>query len=545
MAFSSQGAVHRATVTGRRGWGASAHPLASLAGLRILMLGGNAVDAAVATAAALNVVEPYMSGIGGVGYMHIYRARARERRILDYVGLTPKAADIALYDGEGKRDRGPLSPLVPGACGGWLEALRRGGTMDAATVFAPAVEYAEQGFALTVKNHEFFALSAPDLRRFSPAAAAYLRDGRVPEPGQVLVQADLARTFRQVAEGGEEFFYRGGFAEDLVRHLEEAGGLLTKEDLAEFQPTWVDPVHVEYRGHQVFAPPPPCQAVQILETLNIMEGFDVRGMGHNAVDTLHCFIETTKLAMADRAEYAAIDDPPTAGLLAKEYAASRRALITDRAQHTGGERYTRVKREGEVKAGDPHAWMRTECTTHFDVVDAEGNAAAVTQSLGSGFGAAMVVPGTGVALNNFMRWFDLEPGSPNAIGPSKKNECCLSPIQVWDEDGLRLLIGTPGSYGILQTTPQMIMNVVDHRMNVQAAIEAPRLMSGRSGRAVDVETRISPEVLAALEEKGHQFHPLGDWSPYVGGAQGIMIDPETGSLMGGADPRRDGYALGW
>ena len=157
----------------------------------------------------------------------------------------------------------------------------------------------------------------------------------------------------------------------------------------------------------------------------------------------------------------------------------------------------------------------------------------------------MVVPGTGVALNNFMRWFDLEPASPNAIGPSKKNECCLSPAQVWDEHGLRLLIGTPGSYGILQTTPQMIMNVVDHQMNVQAAIEAPRLKIGAPGCQVDVETRIPAGVLAGLEERGHRLNRLGEWSFAVGGGQGIMVDPETGSFMGGADPRRDGYALGW
>ena len=544
MAFSTRGTVHRSTVTGRRGMIASAHPLASLAGLRILMQGGNAIDAAVATAAALNVVEPYMSGIGGVGYMHIYSARDKEHKILDYVGLTPQATDIALYSAA-EQDRGPLSPLVPGACGGWLEALRRYGSMDAAAVFAPAVEQAEQGFALTVKNHEFFAASAPDLRRFPSAAATYLIDGRAPEPGQVLVQADLARTFRQIAEAGAEFFYRGEFAESLAGYMEETGGLLTKEDLAGFQPVWLDPIHVDYRGHKVFTPPPPCQAVQYLETLNIMEGFDVRAMGHNSVDTLHRFIETTKLAMADRAEYAAIAAPPTAGLISREYAAVRRGLIGEKAQYTGGERYTAAKSEEELLAGNPYGWMKEECTTHFDAIDAEGNAVAITQSLGSGFGAAMVVPDSGVALNNFMRWFDLEPQSPNAIGPAKKNEMCVSPTQIWDKEGLRLLIGTPGSYGILQTTPQMIMNVVDHQMNIQAAIEAPRLKSGSPGYLVDVETRIPAEVLAGLERMGHRFNLLGDWSPSVGGGQGIAVDPETGSFMGGADPRRDGYALGW
>lgn len=523
---------------------ASGHPLASLAGLRVLMQGGNAIDAAVATAAALNVVEPYMSGIGGVGYMHIYSAREREHKVLDYVGLTPAATDIALYDAD-KRDRGPLSHLVPGACGGWLAAVARYGNLSPAEVFAPAIEYAEQGFALTVKNAEFFAGSDADLRRFGEGAKTYLPPSGPSFAGQILVQGDLADTFRQVAEGGAEVFYRGALGERIVRSVQESGGVLSREDMHNFQAVWLDPVEIVYRGYRIFAPAPPCQAVQYLQTLKIMEGFDVADMGHNTVETLHRFIETTKLCMADRAEYAAIAHPPTAGLLSDDYAATRRAQIGDRAQYTGGERYTAQKVDGEVLAGQPPGWMKDECTTHFDAIDDEGNAVACTQSLGSGFGSAMVVPGTGIALNNFMRWFDLEPSSPNAIGPAKKNEMCLSPAQVWDGEGLRLLIGTPGGHGILQTTPQMIMNVLDHGMNVQAAIEAARVKTGQPGYVVNAEARIAPEVFAELEKRGHQFDYLGDFSPAVGGGQGIMVDPASGAFMGGADPRRDGYALGW
>ncbi|NKB66039.1 MAG: gamma-glutamyltransferase [Candidatus Latescibacteria bacterium] len=546
MAFSPHGLTHRPTVTGRRGMIASAHPLASVAGLRILTQGGNAIDAAVATAAALNVVEPYMSGIGGVGYMHIYSADRKEHKIVDYVGLTPQNTDLAMYSDGSAKDRGPLSPLVPGACGGWLAALERYGRMDAATVFAPAIEYAEQGFAVTVKNNQFMASSRDDLRKYPSSAAAYLLGGETPLPGQVMRQPDLGRTFRRVAEEGPELFYKGDIARSIADYMAATGGLITLDDLANFEVAWHDPAYTDYRGYRVFAPPLPCQAVQYLEILNIMEGFDVGAMGHNTAATLHRFIEADKLATADRAEYAAIDKPPTSGLLSKEYAAQRRALIGDKAQPTGGDLFTANKQENEVVAGDPYAWLKSECTTHFDTIDDQGNAVAVTQSLGSGFGSAMVVPETGVALNNFMRWFDLEPTSPNAIGPGKKNEMCVSPAQVWDDNGLRLLIGTPGSYGILQTTPQMIMNVIDHQMNVQAAIEAPRVkLSGNAGYSIDAETRIAPEVLAELEAMGHRINPLGDWSAGVGGGQGIMVDPETGSFMGGADPRRDGYALGW
>ena len=337
MAFSSKGTTHRSTATGRRGMIASAHPLASLAGMRILMEGGNAIDAAIATAAALNVVEPYMSGIGGVGYLHIYSAREKEHKIVDYVGLTPRAATLSLYDSDDKQGFGPLTPLVPGACGGWLAALGRYGSMDAARVFAPAIEYAEQGYALTVKNAFFYAGAAANLRRFKTGADIYLLDGAAPEPGEVVVQKALAETFRQVAAEGADVFYKGAIADRMVRYMEETGGLITKEDLADFAPAFVDPVSINYRGYEVFAPPPPCQAVQYLETLAIMEGFDVAGLGHNTTETLHRFIETTKLAMADRIAYTAIDDPPTAGLLSKEYAAERRALIGDKAQFTAGE----------------------------------------------------------------------------------------------------------------------------------------------------------------------------------------------------------------
>ena len=523
---------------------ASAHPLASLAGIRILMDGGNAIDGAIATAAALNVVEPYMSGIGGVGYMHIFSAGKKEQKVLDYIGLTPAAAELSLYSEESDQDRGPLAPIIPGACAGWLEALTRYGTMDAGTVFAPAIELAEQGYPLTVKNSAFFEPAAESLRKYSSMSARYLIDGRVPKPGEIVTQPELALTFRAVAESGPDVFYQGSIAERIVAHIKSIGGLITAEDLSGFAPVWQDPASIDYRGYRVCAPPPPCQAVQFLETLNIMEGFEVGELGHNTVETLHRFFEAAKLSIADRAEFTAIDEPPTAGLLSKEFAAERRSLIGERARPSGGDLFTPTKMPDEVLAGDPYAFLQTECTTHFDTIDADGNAVACTQSLGSGFGSAVVVPDTGIALNNFLRWFDREPTSPNAIGPSKKIEMCVSPVQIWDGQGLRLLIGTPGSYGILQTTPQMIINVLDHDMNVQAAIEAPRAKTER-GFQVSAEDRIGDEVFTQLERRGHQIARLGDWSAAVGGGQGIMIDPDSGAFMGGADPRRDGYAMGW
>ena len=545
MAFSARGIVHRSTVTGKRGMIASAHPLASVAGLRILIDGGNAVDAAVAVAAALNVVEPYMSGLGGDGYMHIYSAREGEHKVLDYMGRAPYAATFEEVGESSSRERGPRSPIIPGACGGWLAALERYGTMDAAAVFQPAIEYAEQGFPLTVKNAYFTEFSVPEMLKYPSTTANYLPHGRAPLAGELMTQPDLANSMRAIAEGGAEVFYRGEIADKLVRYMEENGGLITRRDLADFAVEWQEPVSVTYRGYRVFGPPPPCQAVQYLETLNIMEGFDVAAMGHNSAATLHRFIEAAKLAQADRAEYAGVDDPPTSGLLSKEFAARRRAEIGAQARPSGGERFTSDKMAGEVLAGDPREWMRSECTTHFSVADASGNAVGVTQSLGAGYGSAVVVPGTGIALNNFLYWMDSDPQSPNAVGPGRKLEMCMSPAQVWDDQGLRFLIGTPGSYGILQTTPQMIMNVIDHGMNIQAAIEAPRVKATAPGTLVDVEARIGEDVLLELTLKGHRLNRLGPWAADVGGGQGIMVDSESGGFMGGADPRRDGYALGW
>jgi len=522
----------------------SAHPLASLAGLRMLMDGGNAVDAAVATAAALNVVEPFMSGLGGAGFMHIHSARDQTQKVLDYMGLAPKAATLDKFDNEEHRLRGPLPTLVPGACGGWLEALAQYGTMDASTVFGAAIEYAESGFAVTVKGHEFISSAVADLHKHSGPDVSYLIDGKAPRPGEIIVQKDLATTLRRLAEGGRGLFYEGEIGERIVAHLQSLGGLLTREDLGAFRPTWQDPISTTYRGYTICGPRPPCQSAQYLLQLNILEAYDLIDMGHNTEQTLHLFLESAKLAVADRAAYTGIQDPPIEGLLSKPYAASRRKQIGARAGSSGGESFNPRLDEGQVHRGDPTAWMKTECTTHFDVIDAAGNAVAVTQSLGAGFGSAVVVPGTGIALNNLGRWFDFHEDSPNVIGPSTKIEMPRSPVQIWDAGGLRMLVGTPGSYGILQTTPQMIMNVLDHGMNMQAAIEAPRVKTAQ-GATADVETRIPAHVLAGLEKRGHELNRIGDWSAGVGGGQGIWVDPESGAFMGGADPRRDGYAIGW
>lgn len=510
----------------------------------MLQQGGNAVDAAVAVAAALNVVEPYMSGAGGVGYMTIRVPGQGQPVVLDYIGRAPAAATPDRFAEEGSKDDGIRSPLVPGALGGWLAALDRYGALDRATVFAPAIDYAEQGFPFTLKNHAFTEGNRERLLQWPDSARTYLHNGRTPAPGAILRQPDLARTFRLVVEGGAESFYRGPIAAEIARFSQAHGGLLTEEDLATYTPTWQEPIATNYRGYTVFCPPPPCSGMQYLITLNLVEGFDLAAMGQNSADAIHHLAEAMKLAVADRTTYAADPSAPMAALLSKEYAASRRQLIDPlRAGYSGGERFTAHKQPGEILPGSFQSIMR-ESTTHFATADADGWAVSCTQTLGGGFGSGVVHGATGLALNNFAHWFDLDPASPNVIAPHKKVEMCLAPSQIWHGDDLFLTVGTPGSFGIMQTTPQMMLNILDFGFSIQAAIEAPRFRT-MTGYALPIEGRVDADVVAALRQRGHEVQVLEAWTPFVGGGQGIMVDPDSGAFWAGADPRRDGYALAY
>ena len=540
MAFSAHGVTHRPTVTGTRGMVACAHPQAALSGARMLLEGGNAFDAAVAVAAALNVVEPYMSGIAGVGYAIVYDAKNGHRRVLDYCGRTPYQARAELFDSPADKDAGPRSCLTPGACGGWLELLERYGTMTPADVFAPAIDLAENGYAVTVRNSQSMSSGG---RLNDKGERVILSRGRGPLPGEILVQKDLARTFRRVAEGGAEAFYRGDLAREMAEYIQGAGGWLSARDLADFEPEWGDPLVTTYRGYEVFCPPPPSAGFQILETINMLEGYDLAEMEHHSEQALHLFIEAVKLGNSDRIEYAAAPQAPIEGLLAKGYAEERRKLIGNRAGVHRGEWYPLTKLPGEIEPGDPKAWLN-ECTTHFDVVDGDGNAVAITQSLGSGFGSGVMMGDTGMFLNNFIRWGDLVPNSPNCIAPHKKVDMCLSPMLVFRDGALFSALGTPGSWGIQQTSVQFLTNVLDYGMNIQAAIEAPRFRIETAGTQVSIERRVPKSIRRALKARGHDVKLLPDYSAVCGGAQGIVVDAESGALMGGADPRRDGYAIG-
>ncbi|HXH84239.1 MAG TPA: gamma-glutamyltransferase, partial [Candidatus Tectomicrobia bacterium] len=394
---------------------------------------------------------------------------------------------------------------------------------------------------LTFRSAQFVAAARATLERSAEARRLYWRDGG-PRAGAVVTYPDLARTFRQVAEGGAAAFYRGPVGIALARAVQAAGGWLDEDDLAAFRPVWREPVSIRYRECDIVSVPPPFSAFQMLETLNVLEAFDLRAWGHNSVDYLHHLIEAVKLASADRLAYAYVDGVPIAGLLSKAYAASQRARIDPgRAAVSEGERHARERLPGQIAEGHP-AKFENEQTTHFACADAEGTVVSVTQTLGVPFGSGFAVPGTGIVLNNLLKWTDRDPASPNALRPGRRAGTMMSPTQVFRDGRFALSIGTPGSYGILQTQPQMLLNVLEFGFDVQEAIEAPRVRVYRD-RLVDVEGRVPDDVRAALAARGHQINVIDDWSWVVGGGQGIARDPESGALMAGADPRRDGYAL--
>ena len=541
MTWYNYGATTRPIATGARGMVTSAHPLASLAGVRILLAGGNAIDAAVAVAAALNVVEPYMSGLGGDGYMLVHIARDNRLHALDYVGRSAHAATRAAFADEGEKEVGPKALLVPGAPGGWLAAHARFGSLPLDRIFAPAIEYAEGGVPLTVKGATFYGMGKDKLDQ--TALATFFPNGRPPVAGEIIRQPNLAATYRALAGGGADEFYRGALGERLVGAIRQAGGLLTDRDFADFTPEWQEPVGTTYRGYAIRTAPPPCSGFQYLASLNLLEGYDLAAAGQNSAAAVHLGVEAFKLAIADRIVYTTDPQIPLAGLLSKGYAARRRNEI--RPAFVGlseGERYGGKPGPEFVQAGVPRHDDH-ENTTHFDVVDAEGNAVSVTQSLGAPFGSGVMAGDTGIMLNNLSYWFDFEEDSPNAMGPHKKIEMCMAPAAVYGPDGqLFMAIGTPGSFGILQTTPQMIANVLDHGYNIQAAIEAPRFRVF-AGTELHLEGRFPEDVRNDLIALGHGVNVLEDWSWSVGGGHGILIDPDTGARYGGADPRRDGVAL--
>ena len=535
----------RPVAVGTNGMVTSAHPLASLAGVRILAEGGNAFDAAVATAATLGVVEPYMSGVGGIGVALAYVAGENRVRALDFSGRAPRAAEPSRFTDETK-ETGILAPLVPGNVAGWLTLHEAYGRLDRARLFQAAIGYAQDGIPVTDLNSHYMTQAAPRLSRFPSASIILDAAGRAPRPGSRLKVPQLAETMRQIAEHGAETFYRGDLAQRIVNGNQEMGGLYALEDLAEYEARWQEPIGITYRGYQIFTTPPNSTGFQILHTLKMMEGFDSTDLVYQHPDTIHLTMEAVKLCVTDRIKYGGDPDHvriPVKGLLSDEYAVRQRPRIDRQAAaFVPGEHYARRVPTGSLAPGSPEDF-EGGMTTHFAAADGDGNVVSITQTLGGVFGSAVAVGDTGIFLNNMCYWFDLEEGSPNRIGPGKRVDFVVAPTQTFKDGRLFLSLGTPGSWGILQTTPQMLINVLDFGMNVQQAIEAPRFRY-YTGRHVQMEERFPAHVRRALQNRGHEIEIIEPWSMLVGGAQALLVDGESGVFQGGADPRRDGAAVG-
>ncbi len=510
----------RSVVTANNGLVATSQPLAAQAGLRILMAGGNAVDAAVATAAVLNVVEPMSTGVGGDMFALTYIARTGELTALNGSGRAPDAISIEAIRRRGETEmpeKGPLSITVPGTVDGWATILKRHGALPLADVLKPAIEYAERGFPVS----ELISQAWADLAELL-AGTAYLIAGRAPRAGEIFRNPDLASTLRLIATDGAEAFYHGPLAEQMARHVQSLGGFLSADDLAQHTSTWDEPISTEYRGVKVVECPPNGQGIVALIALNILEGFDLRALGYGSTAYYHHIVESLKLAFADG--FARIADPrrvkvPIEEMLDKNYAASRRVQIADRAL-------------AQAVSGLPRGG-----TVYLTVIDKDRNACSFINSLYYGFGSGVIVPGTGIALQNRGALFSLDDNHPNALAPGKRPFHTLIPAMAFKEGKLWSSFGVMGGHIQPQGHVQVLLNAIDVGMNPQQVLDAPRVV-WRFDNCISIENGIDAPALAAL---GHEVIPANGF----GGGQMIVIDQDSGALLGGSDPRKDGCAIGW
>lgn len=526
----------RSVVAGARGVVATSQPLAAQAGLRILMAGGNAVDAAVATAAALNVVEPMSTGIGGDAFGLFYLAGSGEVRALNGSGRAAQAATPEYFRSRGYAvvpSQHILAATVPGTVDAWAAALAAHGTLSLAEVLAPAIEYAEHGFPVSELIAASWHRATGLLRKNPDSVRSYLIDGeRAPRPGEIFRNPALARSLRLIAKEGRDAFYHGPIASAIADCAEEHGGLLTRDDLAEHTSTWDTPISVDYRGYTVYECPPNGQGLAALLALNMVAGDDLALLGPDSPDAWHLLIEAMRLAFADAFTYIADPsqaDVPTSALLAREYAARRRAAIDPR-------RALPEVTAGQVPAGDD--------TVYLSVVDEQGNAASFINSLYHGFGSGVVAGDTGIVLQDRGACFVLDEGHRNCIAPGKRPFHTIIPCLVTRNGALWASLGVMGGHMQPQGHLQALVNLIDFGMTPQEALDAPRFRVAEQLHEVALEPHTSIELRAALAARGHRLVE-GTSMGEFGGGQVIQIDPQSGARLAGSDPRKDGCAVAY
>jgi gamma-glutamyltranspeptidase / glutathione hydrolase len=523
---------------------------ASQAGIDILRRGGNAIDAAVAVGFVLAVTYPGAGNLGGGGFMVIRLADGRETTI-DYREMAPARASRGMYldsHGEPQADlsrNGPLAAGVPGSVAGLALAQARYGRLPLATVMAPAIALARDGFEVSQTFSDAIAGARERLQRFESSALVFLRDGTAPAAGTHFVQADLARTLSLIASDGPDAFYRGPIADLIAEEMERTGGLISRDDLAAYAAVERPPIVGTFRGYRIVSMPPPSSGgIALIQLLNILEGYPLREFGHNASRTIHLMAEAERRVFADRSQW--LGDPgfyrvPVSGLTSKRYATRLRDTISE----------TRATPSDTVRPGRPTDFESSE-TTHYSVVDAEGNAVATTTTLNGTFGNGQLVSGAGFLLNNEMDDFSAKPGAPNmfgllggeanAIAPGKRMLSSMTPTIVTRDGETRLVLGSPGGGRIITTVLQVLLNVVEFDLDVQQAVDAPRFHHQWQPDVLRLERVGFPrDVVDALDAMGHHTEVNAD----MGDVHVIQIDPDSSLRVGASDPRQDGVTLGY
>ncbi len=534
-----QSDAHGRTLQSATGLVVADSELASDAGMTILKRGGNAVDAAVATALALSVVDQASSGLGGGGFLVFYRARDKQSFALDFRETAPAASRRELYMKDGKPAAslsltGALAVAVPGEVAGLIEARRRFGTLPMAVLAAPAIKLAGAGFPLDPALGVAIERQQTNMKRFAELGRIYLPNGEVPKDGEIIRQPELAETLKAIARKGESVFYRGWIAEAIVETIKKAGGVMTLNDLKNYKPVWRKPLIGSYRNRTVITMPPPSSGgVAIVEMLNILEGYPLGEFRHNSAFYLHLLSETMKHAFADRAQF--LGDPdfvhvPVGKLTAKNYAAwVRKRIAPDKTRPPAFYGYYNFHAE---QGG----------TTHFSVVDRFGNAVAVTQSVNTRFGSKLLVSKTGIVLNNEMDDFTIHPevgnvyglvgNQANSLQPNKRPLSSMSPTIILNNGQPEMVVGAAGGPRIINATLQTILNVIDFRMPVKAAVAAPRIHHQWLPDRLNLEAKISVEAKKSLEQRGHALRERTS----LGVVQAITWQGNI--LNGAADPRK-------
>ncbi len=525
----------RSMVISKNGIVAAESPLATQAGVRILESGGNAVDAAIATNAMMGVVAPMMNGIGGDLFAIVYDAKADRLYGLNASGWAPKALTMEVLHKQGLREMpqaGVNTITVPGTVEGWQKLADKFGRKKLAEDLEPAIETAKNGYPVTEWVSMYWATNVDYLRGDDEATKLYLPNDRPPKTGEMFRNPDLAWSLQQIAAHGRDAYYKGEIAKRLLETMKRHNGLMTAQDLAEFSAEWVEPISTTYRDWTVYELPPNGQGLAVLLMLNMMETFPLgqKDYGFGSTKALHAMIEAKKLAYADLVKY--IGDPrgqtlPVKTLVAKERAAERAKLIDP--DHANCDVAT-----GTLPgAGE---------TTYLTVVDREGNLVSLIQSNYSEFGSGVVAPGTGFALQNRGALFNLDPNSPNALAGRKRPLHTIIPAFAQKGD-TRVAFGIMGGWNQSQAHAQFIANLVDYKMNIQAALEAPRFTKRTfEGCDVQMENRISGKVREELAAKGHKIQVMGTFSSAMGGGQAVLRDFAAGVNYGASDPRKDGQA---